>query len=115
MHSIGFVVFPNFYMIGFSAVTVFDLANLVLDEGKGPDRKCLVWSSILTGPARAPASIQAQSTVAKCIEIKGRSIVAAMPWEVHQTPSLWSSECPVQSRFIPGGREPTLSLNRRRE
>jgi transcriptional regulator GlxA family with amidase domain len=32
MHTIGFVVFPNFYMIGFAAVTVFELANLVLDE-----------------------------------------------------------------------------------
>ena len=32
MHTIGFVVFPNFHMIGFAAVTVFELANLVLDE-----------------------------------------------------------------------------------
>jgi transcriptional regulator GlxA family with amidase domain len=32
MHSIGFVVFPNFYMMGFAAVTAFELANLVLEE-----------------------------------------------------------------------------------
>jgi transcriptional regulator GlxA family with amidase domain len=32
MHTIGFVVFPKFHMIGFAAVTVFELANLVLDE-----------------------------------------------------------------------------------
>jgi len=32
MHTIGFVVFPNFHMIGFAAVSVFELANLVLDE-----------------------------------------------------------------------------------
>jgi transcriptional regulator GlxA family with amidase domain len=32
MHTIGFVVFPKFYMVGFAAVTVFELANLVLDE-----------------------------------------------------------------------------------
>jgi transcriptional regulator GlxA family with amidase domain len=32
MHRIGFVVFPNFYMVGFAAVTAFELANLVLEE-----------------------------------------------------------------------------------
>lgn len=32
MHSIGFVVFPNFYLLGFAAVTAFETANLVLDE-----------------------------------------------------------------------------------
>jgi transcriptional regulator GlxA family with amidase domain len=32
MHSVGFVVFPNFYMMGFAAVTAFELANLVLEE-----------------------------------------------------------------------------------
>jgi transcriptional regulator GlxA family with amidase domain len=32
MHTIGFVVIPNFHMVGFAAVTVFELANLVLDE-----------------------------------------------------------------------------------
>ncbi|MFC0403025.1 DJ-1/PfpI family protein [Paraburkholderia rhizosphaerae] len=32
MHSIGFVVFPRFYMMGFAAVTAFELANLVLEE-----------------------------------------------------------------------------------
>jgi transcriptional regulator GlxA family with amidase domain len=32
MHSIGFVVFSNFYIMGFAAVTAFELANLVLEE-----------------------------------------------------------------------------------
>jgi transcriptional regulator GlxA family with amidase domain len=32
MHSIGFVVFPKFYMMSFAAVTAFELANLVLEE-----------------------------------------------------------------------------------
>ncbi len=32
MHRIGFVVFPNFYVMGFAAVTAFETANLVLDE-----------------------------------------------------------------------------------
>jgi transcriptional regulator GlxA family with amidase domain len=32
MHRIGFVVFPNFNLLGFAAVTVFETANLVLDE-----------------------------------------------------------------------------------
>jgi transcriptional regulator GlxA family with amidase domain len=32
MHSVGFVVFPGFYMMGFAAVTAFELANLVLGE-----------------------------------------------------------------------------------
>ncbi|MFL9905968.1 GlxA family transcriptional regulator [Paraburkholderia sp. RL17-337-BIB-A] len=32
MHRIGFVVFPDFYLMGFAAVTAFELANLVLDE-----------------------------------------------------------------------------------
>ncbi|AXF05503.1 GlxA family transcriptional regulator [Paraburkholderia hospita] len=32
MHTIGFVVFPNFHTMGFAAVSVFELANLVLDE-----------------------------------------------------------------------------------
>jgi transcriptional regulator GlxA family with amidase domain len=32
MHRIGFVVFPNFNLMGFAAVTVFETANLALDE-----------------------------------------------------------------------------------
>lgn len=32
MHTIGFVVFPNFYLMGFAAVTAFELANVVLGE-----------------------------------------------------------------------------------
>ena len=32
MHTIGFVVFPNFYLLGFAAVTAFELANAVLGE-----------------------------------------------------------------------------------
>src|SRR5690349_6953904 len=32
MHTIGFVVFPNFYLLGFAAVTAFELANVVLGE-----------------------------------------------------------------------------------
>jgi transcriptional regulator GlxA family with amidase domain len=32
MHTIGFVVFPNFYLMGFAAVTAFELANVVLAE-----------------------------------------------------------------------------------
>src|SRR5258708_6169210 len=32
MHRIGFVVFPNFYLLGFAAVTAFELANVVLGE-----------------------------------------------------------------------------------
>lgn len=32
MHRIGFVVFPNFHVMGFAAVTAFETANLVLDE-----------------------------------------------------------------------------------
>jgi transcriptional regulator GlxA family with amidase domain len=32
MHTIGFVVFPNFHTMGLSAITVFELTNLVLDE-----------------------------------------------------------------------------------
>jgi transcriptional regulator GlxA family with amidase domain len=32
MHAIGFVVFPNFYLLGFAAVTAFELANVVLGE-----------------------------------------------------------------------------------
>jgi transcriptional regulator GlxA family with amidase domain len=32
MHRIGFVVFPNFHLMGFTAVTAFETANLVLDE-----------------------------------------------------------------------------------
>ncbi|CAB3751451.1 GlxA family transcriptional regulator [Paraburkholderia solisilvae] len=32
MHTIGYVVFPNFHLMGFAAVTAFELANLVLGE-----------------------------------------------------------------------------------
>jgi transcriptional regulator GlxA family with amidase domain len=32
MHKIGFVVFPNFYVMGFTAVSAFETANVVLDE-----------------------------------------------------------------------------------
>ena len=32
MHSIGFVVFPHFYLMGFAAVTAFEMANGVLEE-----------------------------------------------------------------------------------
>jgi transcriptional regulator GlxA family with amidase domain len=32
MHTIGFVVFPNFYLMGFAAVTAFEVANVVLGE-----------------------------------------------------------------------------------
>ena len=32
MHAIGFVVFPGFYLLGFAAVTAFELANAVLGE-----------------------------------------------------------------------------------
>ncbi|MGO4761860.1 GlxA family transcriptional regulator [Cupriavidus sp. 2KB_3] len=32
MHTIGFVVFPNFYLMGLAAVTAFELANVVLEE-----------------------------------------------------------------------------------
>jgi transcriptional regulator GlxA family with amidase domain len=32
MHTIGFVVFPNFYLLGLAAVTAFELANVVLEE-----------------------------------------------------------------------------------
>jgi transcriptional regulator GlxA family with amidase domain len=32
MHRIGFVVFPNFHLMGFAAVSAFETANLVLDE-----------------------------------------------------------------------------------
>ncbi|MFM0037956.1 GlxA family transcriptional regulator [Paraburkholderia strydomiana] len=31
MHTIGFVVFPNFYLLGLAAVTAFELANVVLE------------------------------------------------------------------------------------
>lgn len=32
MHKVGFVVFPNFNVMGFAAVTVFETANLSLEE-----------------------------------------------------------------------------------
>ncbi|MFC0401452.1 GlxA family transcriptional regulator [Paraburkholderia rhizosphaerae] len=32
MHKIGLVVFPDFYLMGFSAITAFELANFVLGE-----------------------------------------------------------------------------------
>ncbi len=32
MHKIGFVVFPNFQVMGFAALTAFEVANLVLGE-----------------------------------------------------------------------------------
>jgi transcriptional regulator GlxA family with amidase domain len=32
MHRIGFVLFPGFYLMGFAAVSAFELANLVLGE-----------------------------------------------------------------------------------
>ncbi|SAK43226.1 AraC family transcriptional regulator [Caballeronia pedi] len=32
MHAIGFVVFPSFYLLGFAAVTAFELASAVLGE-----------------------------------------------------------------------------------
>jgi transcriptional regulator GlxA family with amidase domain len=32
MHKIGFVVFPNFDLMGFAAITAFETANRVLDE-----------------------------------------------------------------------------------
>lgn len=32
MHRIGFVVFPNFYLLGFAAITAFETANIVLEE-----------------------------------------------------------------------------------
>lgn len=32
MHSIGFVVFPDFHLLGFAAVSAFETANRVLDE-----------------------------------------------------------------------------------
>jgi len=32
MHKIGLVVFPEFYLMGFAAITAFELANLVLGE-----------------------------------------------------------------------------------
>ena len=32
MHRIGFVVFPNFQVMGFAAITAFEIANLVLGE-----------------------------------------------------------------------------------
>ncbi|WP_427307421.1 GlxA family transcriptional regulator [Cupriavidus sp. H39] len=32
MHTIGFVVFPNFYVMGLAAITAFELANVVLEE-----------------------------------------------------------------------------------
>ena len=32
MHTIGFVVFPNFYLMGLAAITAFELANTVLEE-----------------------------------------------------------------------------------
>jgi transcriptional regulator GlxA family with amidase domain len=32
MHSIGFVVFPNFHLLAFAAVTAFETANIVLGE-----------------------------------------------------------------------------------
>lgn len=32
MHTIGFVVFPNFYLMGLAAVTAFEMANVVLEE-----------------------------------------------------------------------------------
>ena len=32
MRSVGFVIFPHFQMLGFAALTVFELANLVAEE-----------------------------------------------------------------------------------
>jgi transcriptional regulator GlxA family with amidase domain len=32
MHSIGFVVFPDFHLLGFAAITAFETANRALDE-----------------------------------------------------------------------------------
>jgi len=32
MHTIGFVVFPDFHLLGFVAVSVFETANRVLGE-----------------------------------------------------------------------------------
>jgi transcriptional regulator GlxA family with amidase domain len=32
MHTIGFVIFPNFYLMGLAAVTAFEVANTVLGE-----------------------------------------------------------------------------------
>ncbi len=32
MQAIGFVVFPNFQVLGFAAITVFEIANLVAKE-----------------------------------------------------------------------------------
>jgi transcriptional regulator GlxA family with amidase domain len=32
MHSIGFVVFPDFHLLGFAAISAFETANRVLDE-----------------------------------------------------------------------------------
>ncbi len=32
MHRIGYVVFPRFQLMGFAAVTAFEVANLALGE-----------------------------------------------------------------------------------
>jgi transcriptional regulator GlxA family with amidase domain len=32
MHKVGFVVFPNFSLLGFAAITAFETANLALEE-----------------------------------------------------------------------------------
>jgi hypothetical protein len=32
MHKIGYVVFPGFQLLGFAAVTAFEIANLQLGE-----------------------------------------------------------------------------------
>jgi len=57
MHTIGFVVFPNFYLMGLAAVTAFELANGVLEE---PAYEVTVLSEA-GGPVSSSAGIEVQS------------------------------------------------------
>ncbi|MFC0400200.1 GlxA family transcriptional regulator [Paraburkholderia rhizosphaerae] len=57
MHRIGFVVFPNFYMMGFAAITAFELANLVLEETAYE----VTVLSETGGPVSASAGIRVES------------------------------------------------------
>lgn len=57
MHTLGFVVYPNFQVMGFAAITVFELANLTAE-------KTIYQVSLLSeegGPVRASAGFSVET------------------------------------------------------
>jgi transcriptional regulator GlxA family with amidase domain len=57
IHRIGLVVFPNFCMMGFAAITVFELVNVIFDE---PVYEVTVLSET-SGPVSSSAGIRVES------------------------------------------------------